>query len=116
VIDLSSSSNEEGLVIDTSRDEEFARRLFGDLNCAILGPHGYSKIIILSDSDKEEEEVREEKTAGTRAAATVAAVHLASTVDADEAPEGVQDNNGGEHTPDQGASDGSTGGDEAGLP
>jgi hypothetical protein len=37
VVDLSSSSDEEGLIPDTSWDEEFARRLFGDLNRAVLG-------------------------------------------------------------------------------
>jgi hypothetical protein len=60
VVDLSSSSDEEGLIPDTSQDEEFAKRLFGDLNCDILGPLDDGKIIILSDSDDEEEELREE--------------------------------------------------------
>jgi hypothetical protein len=63
MIDLSSSSDEEDLIIDTSRDKEFARRLFDDLNCAILGSLGNGKIIILSDSDEEEEEVHEKNTA-----------------------------------------------------
>jgi hypothetical protein len=38
VVDLSSSSDEKGLIPDTSWDEEFVRRLFGDLNCGVLGP------------------------------------------------------------------------------
>jgi hypothetical protein len=59
VVDLSSSSDEGDLITDASRDEEFAIRLFGDLNHDFLGPFGDSKIIILSDSDEEEEEVRE---------------------------------------------------------
>jgi hypothetical protein len=54
MVDLSSSSDEECLITDTSRDEEFARRLFGDLNCDILGPPSDGKIIILSDFDEEE--------------------------------------------------------------
>jgi hypothetical protein len=58
VVDLSLSYDEEGLIADTSCDEEFTRRLFGDLNRDILGPLGDGKIIILSDSDEEEEEVR----------------------------------------------------------
>jgi hypothetical protein len=51
VVDLSSSSDEEGLIPDTSRDEEFTRRLFGDLNCNILGSPSDGNIIILNDSD-----------------------------------------------------------------
>jgi hypothetical protein len=52
VVDLSSSSDEEGLIPDTSRDEEIARRLFGNLNRAVLGPPGDGKVIILSDFDE----------------------------------------------------------------
>jgi hypothetical protein len=63
-MDLSSSSDDEGLITDVSWDEEFTRRLFGDFNRDVLGPSGDGKIVILSDSD-EEEEVREEKTTGT---------------------------------------------------
>jgi hypothetical protein len=60
VVDLSSSSDEEDLITNVSRDEEFARRLFDDLNHDVLGPPGDGKIIIFSESDKEEE-VHEEK-------------------------------------------------------
>jgi hypothetical protein len=55
VVDLSSSSDEGDLITDVSRDEEFVRRLFGDLNYDVLGPPGDGKIIILSDSDEEED-------------------------------------------------------------
>jgi hypothetical protein len=55
VVDLSSSSDDGDLITDVSRDEEFTRRLFGDLNRDVLGSHGDVKIIILSDSDEEEE-------------------------------------------------------------
>jgi hypothetical protein len=88
VMDLSSSSDEGDLIADVSRNEEFARRLFGDLNCDVLGPPGDGKIIIFSDSDEEEEEVREEKTTGTEDAATFAAANPASTAFADNAPTG----------------------------
>jgi hypothetical protein len=37
------------LVVDTSRDEEFARKLFGNLNHDIIGPAGDGKIIIIDD-------------------------------------------------------------------
>jgi hypothetical protein len=33
-------SSPSSLVVDTSHDEEFDRKLFGDLNRGILGPHG----------------------------------------------------------------------------
>jgi hypothetical protein len=55
VVDLSSSSDDGDLITDVSRDEEFTRRLFGDLNCDVLGSPDDVKIIILSDSDEEEE-------------------------------------------------------------
>jgi hypothetical protein len=55
VVDLTLSSGEEDSVADTSRDEEFARKLFGDLNRDILGSSGNGKIIIISDSDDEDE-------------------------------------------------------------
>jgi hypothetical protein len=92
--DLSSSSDEEGFIADVSRDEEFARRLFDDLNRDVFGPSDYGKIIILSDSEEEEEEeeVREEKTTGIEDVTTSAAVNPASTAftDADDAPTGVK--------------------------
>jgi hypothetical protein len=63
VVDLSSSSDEENIIPDTSWDAEFIKRLFGDLNCGLLGPPGDGKIIIISDSDEEEEEMHEEQAA-----------------------------------------------------
>jgi hypothetical protein len=90
VVDLSSSSDEEGLIIDTSCDEKFTKRLFGDLNHNVLGLPGDGKIIILSESDKEEEEEHEEKTVGTKAAPSSAARSPTSTssTNADDAPRG----------------------------
>jgi hypothetical protein len=104
MIDLSSSSDEEDLIVNTSHDEELARRLFGDLNCAVIGPPGDGKIIILSDSDEEEEEeeVSKEKTNGTEDVATSTAINPASTAsaDADDAPTGVKNDNSDERIPD----------------
>jgi hypothetical protein len=51
------------LVVDTSHDEEFAKKLFGDLNRDILGPPGDGKIIIIDDSD-DSDEAQEEGTTG----------------------------------------------------
>jgi hypothetical protein len=53
VVDLSFSVDEEGLVPNTSCDEEFAQKLFGDLNRDVLEPPDDSNIIILSNSDEE---------------------------------------------------------------
>jgi hypothetical protein len=114
---LSSSYDEESLIADVSRDEEFTRRLFGDLNRDVLGPPGDDKIIILSYSDGEEEEVHEEKTTDTEDVTTSAAVNPASTasVDADDAPTRVKNDNSDDRSPDQEA-DGSNGReDDAGL-
>jgi hypothetical protein len=48
-------SGPSSLVVDTSRYAEFTRKLFGDLNCDILGPPGDGKIIIIDDDDAQEE-------------------------------------------------------------
>jgi hypothetical protein len=92
VVDLSSSSDEKGLIPDILRDEEFTKKLFGDLNRDVLEPPDDNKIIIISDSDEEEEEVREEKTTGTKTVATFDVVNLSSTAstDANDAPTGVK--------------------------
>jgi hypothetical protein len=55
-------SSPSSLVVDTSRDEEFARKLFGDLNRDILRPPGDGKIIIIDASD-DDDEAQEEGTA-----------------------------------------------------
>jgi hypothetical protein len=52
VIDLSSSSDEEDFIADTSQDFEFTQRLYGEFNRDLLGPPGDSKVIILSDSNE----------------------------------------------------------------
>jgi hypothetical protein len=49
VVDL--SSNEEDIFPETSRDEEFTRKLLGGLNHGLLGPPNDSNVIILSDFD-----------------------------------------------------------------
>jgi hypothetical protein len=56
-------SGPSSLVVDTSHDEEFDRKLFGDLNRDILGPPGDGKIIIIDDSD-DDDEAQEEGTTG----------------------------------------------------
>jgi hypothetical protein len=111
VVDLSSSSDEGYLIADVSRDEHFARRLFGDLNRDFLGLPGDGKIIILSDSDEEEEEVREEKAIDTEAVPSSIArspAPTASTNGADGADKG--------DTTDRVIGSNNSGGDEVGLP
>jgi hypothetical protein len=85
-------------IVDTSRDEELVRKLFGDLNCDILRPPGDGKIIILDDDD----EAQEEKTADIES--TVAP---AST---DDAPAEVRISN----SDDQGSDQEADGGDNDG--
>jgi hypothetical protein len=101
-VDLALSSGKEDSVADTSRDEELARKLFGDLNPDILGPPGDGKIIILSDSDDEDEKP-EDGTVNAEAAPSSTANSTdspTSTPDADETPDGVSDDNadGGDET------------------
>jgi hypothetical protein len=91
MINLSLYSDEENFIADTSRDAEFTRKLFCDLNCDILGSPGDGKVIILDDSD-EEKEALDEKMAGTELVATSVVVNPAPTTSAaaDDAPEGVK--------------------------
>jgi hypothetical protein len=110
VVDFSLSSHEGDLIADVSRDDAFTRRLFGDLNRDVLGPPSDGKIIILSDSD-EEEEVREEKATNVEAAPSSAVRSLASNASVD-----VADGTYKSNTPDRSTGSCSSGGDEANLP
>jgi hypothetical protein len=118
VVDLSSSSDEEGLISDTSCDEKFTRKLFGDLNRDVFRRPRDGNIIILNNFD-EEEEVHEEDVTDTEAtpsSATRSLVPTASTVDTDEDPKGMQDDNSDKLAPDQKRGDGSSGGDKIASP
>jgi hypothetical protein len=104
-VDLTLSSGEEESIADTSRDEEFVRKLFGDLNRDILGPPDDDKIIVISDSDDDDET---HEDAAVNAEATPpspanSADSPTSASDVDETPDGVSDDN-------------ADGGDEAGSP
>jgi hypothetical protein len=78
MIDLSSFSDEENFIVDTSRDVELTKKHFGDLNRNILGPPGNSKIIVLDNSD-DETEALEEKTTGIDPTIATASVDPASS-------------------------------------
>jgi hypothetical protein len=110
VVDLS-SLDEENLIPNTSRDAEFARRLFGDLNNRLLQPLDDGKIIILSDSNEEEEEVHEEDVVTTEAAPSSAVKSPAPTTSATDA-----DNADNGHSLDRAIGDSSSSGNEASLP
>jgi hypothetical protein len=104
-VDPASSSGEEDFVADTSRDEELVRKLFGDLNHDILGPPGDGKIIVLSDSD-DEDETHEDATVNAEAAPPSTANSVDSPTYApvaDDTLDGVPDDN-------------ADGGDKAGSP
>jgi hypothetical protein len=95
VVDLALSPSEEDSVADTSRDEEFARKLFSDLNRDILGPPGDGKIIVISDSD-DEDEMHEDAAVNAEGAPPSAANSAdspTSASDVDETPDGVSDDN-----------------------
>jgi hypothetical protein len=117
MIDLSLSLNEENVIADTSRDAEFTRKLFGDLNRDILGPPGDGKVIILDNSD-EEKEAPDEKTVDIKLAASSAAVNPVPTASATavDAPEGAKNNNSDDQGPDQEASGGNDNGSGDGAP
>jgi hypothetical protein len=118
VIELSSSSDEEGFFADTARDVEFAKQLFGDLNCDLLGPPDDGEVIIINDSD-EEEEVREDTATDAEAtpSAAVKSLTLASSaVDADEGKRKMQDDNSDDLAPRQDTGKSNDGGDEADAP
>jgi hypothetical protein len=87
MIDLSSFSDKENFIVDTSRDVELTKKHFGDLNRNILGPHGNSKIIVLDNSD-DETEALEEKTTGIDPMIATASVDPASSAptSADDVP------------------------------
>jgi hypothetical protein len=104
VVNLASSSDEEGLIPNISHDFDFAQRLFRELNRDLLAPPpppGDGKVIILSNSDGEEEDVREEKTTSTEDGVASAAVYPASTAFTDDvdAPVGAKGNNSDDQGP-----------------
>jgi hypothetical protein len=118
VVDLSSSLDEEDLIPDTSHDFEFAQRLYGDLNHALLGPSGDGQIIILSDSDEEKEEVCEEKSTDAGDTTAYVAVNPTSTASADDADAsaGTKNDNSDDQGPDQKAGGEDSSRDVAGEP
>jgi hypothetical protein len=71
MIDLSSSSDEENFIVDTSRNTELTKKISGNLNCDILRLPSDNKIIILDDSN-EENEAQEEKTIDIKSMAAFA--------------------------------------------
>jgi hypothetical protein len=94
MIDLSSSSDEGNFIAYTSRDVELVKKNFGELNRDILKPPGDSKIIVLDDSD-EENEAQEEKTVGIESTTAPASADLVSSAptSADDAPAGAKIDN-----------------------
>jgi hypothetical protein len=70
-----------------------ARRLFGNLNRDLLGPPGDGNVIILSDSDEEEEALEMTATDAAPSAAVKFLTPATSTANADEDPKKMQDDN-----------------------
>jgi hypothetical protein len=100
MVDLSSSLDEEYLVLDTSWNEEFTKQLSGDLNCGLLGSPSDGKVIIPSDSDRGEEEVHVEDVADVDATPSSIVKSPTSTAStADVATKGVPDDGHDDRTP-----------------
>jgi hypothetical protein len=119
MIGLSSYLDEEVFFVDIAWDVEFVKRLFGDLNRDLLRPLGDGKVIIISDSD-EEEEVHEETAVDAEATPSATAgkssTAASSATDADEDPWKMQDDNSDDLARSQDAGKSSGGGDEASSP
>jgi hypothetical protein len=116
MIELSSSSHEEDFFANVSRDAEFAKRLFGELNHDLLGPPDNDKVIVLSNSN-EEEEVHEETAADADGASSTATKSSTlATLTTDKDPGKMQDDNSDDLTLSQGTSKSSGGEDEASFP
>jgi hypothetical protein len=94
-------------IVDTSRDEELARKLFGGLNRDILGPPGDGKIIVIDDSD-DNGEAQEEKTADIES--------MIAPASADDAPTEARIGNSDDQGPDQEANGGDNSRRSAGDP
>jgi hypothetical protein len=111
VVDL--LSGEEDAFPDTSRDEEIDKKVFGDLNRELLRPLGDDNVIVLINSNKEEE-VCEGSVADAKAVPSSTVNSLApaaSTAANADALNGVQDGSSGRSTLDQVQGDSSDGGD-----
>jgi hypothetical protein len=94
-------------IVDTSHDEELARKLFGDLNHGILRPPGDGKIIIIDDSDNDDE-AQEEKTTGIES--------MTGLASADDAPAEAKVGNSDDQGPDLEADGGDDSGRSTGDP
>jgi hypothetical protein len=90
-------------IVNTSCDEELARKLFGDLNRDILGPPGDGKIIVLDDSD---DDAQEEETTDIESTTTPAS--------ADDAPAEARIGNSDGQGPNQEANGGDNSGRSVG--
>jgi hypothetical protein len=115
VVDL--SSEQEDAFFDTSRDEEIAQKLFGDLNRGVLGSPDDDRVIMLNEF-KEDEKVHEDDHTNTETALSSAGNFLAPTAfatDDDDAPDVVHNYNSGGGTPDQVSDDSNDSGDGVGM-
>jgi hypothetical protein len=88
VVNLDSEDEDEDLdAPDTSRDEEIARKLFGDLNCDLLGSPDDGKVIVVSDFYEEEHEDDHANANATPSSLRVSPVPSASATDDDGTPD-----------------------------
>jgi hypothetical protein len=88
-------SGVSSLVVDTSHDEKFARKLFGDLNHDILGPPGDGTIIVIDDSDDEAQEEGTTDVDPTAVSASVADAPAGTSITNSDAQGSEQEVDGG---------------------
>jgi hypothetical protein len=98
--------NPSSFIVDTSRNEELTRKLFGDLNRDILGPLGNGKIIIIDNSNDDGE--TQEKTTDIKSTAAPASV--------DDAPAEARIGNSDDQEPDKEVDGSDNNGRSAGDP
>jgi hypothetical protein len=113
VVDL--SSKDEDILPDTVWDVEFTKKLFHNLNRDLLGPLGDGKVIILSNSD-EEEEMHDEIGTNTDVASSSTVRSPAPTASATNVVKAMPDDSNDSRSPDHIIGDSSSGRDEAGSP
>jgi hypothetical protein len=94
-------------IVDTSHDEELARKLFDNLNRDILGPLGGGKIIVLNDSDNDDEAQDE---------TTVDIEYTTAPTSVDDAPAEVRIDNSDDQGPNQEANGSDNSGRSIGDP
>jgi hypothetical protein len=103
MVDLGSKDEDEDWdAPDTSRDEEVACKLFGDLNRDLLGPPSDGKVVVIvSDTDEEEHEDDHANTDAAPSSLRVPPAPSASAINDDGTPDRANDDTSGDRSKDE---------------